>query len=42
MRKGDRFKVRSLMKDVFLQEIKTGKKVHVRFRDIDQIKLEQK
>jgi nonsense-mediated mRNA decay protein 3 len=39
---GDRFKVRSLMKDVFLQEIKTGKKVHVRFRDIDQIKLEQK
>ena len=36
---GDQYTVKSLGKDIFLQNVKTGKKSHVRYRDMNQIKL---
>ena len=44
-RKGDlveyddeKFTIKSLTKDIFLQNIKTGKKLHIRFSEFKQIK----
>jgi NMD protein affecting ribosome stability and mRNA decay len=35
---GEEFKVRALTKDIYLQHTKTGKKVHVRYKDMKQIR----
>ncbi len=37
--KGDKYKVKILGKDILLQEVGTGKKVHVKFKDMDGIKV---
>ena len=36
---GDTYVVKMLSKDIFLQDIKTGKKVHVRYKDAREVKL---
>ena len=35
---GEEYKVRILSKDIFLQNNKTGKKIHLKYRVMDQIK----
>ncbi len=36
---GDDYVVKSMGKDIFMQNIKNGKKVHVKYRDMREIKL---
>ena len=38
---GDEYKVKILAKDIFLQEIKTGKKVHLKYDQMNQIKKKE-
>ena len=38
---GDDHKIVSLGKDIFMQEVKTGKKVHLRYDDINRIKKKE-
>ena len=35
---GDAYKVKAMAKDIFLQDIKTGKKVHVKYKDMKKLK----
>ena len=39
---GDQYKVKILGKDILLQEVKTGKKVHVKYGEMNQIKIIKK
>jgi len=39
---GEEYKVKILGKDMLLQDVKTGKKVHVKYKDMDQIKKTNK
>ncbi|MBU0470732.1 MAG: hypothetical protein KKA62_03835 [Nanoarchaeota archaeon] len=36
---GSNYKVKLLGKDIFLQEVKIGKKVHVKYKDMDSVNL---
>ena len=38
---GDEYKIISLRKDIFIQEVKTGKKAHVRYNDMNWIKKKE-
>ena len=38
---GDKYDVKILGKDIMLKHVKTGKKVHVKYKDMGQIKLSQ-
>ena len=35
---GEEFKVKGLLKDIFLQNTKTGKKIHIRYKNMKQIR----
>jgi NMD protein affecting ribosome stability and mRNA decay len=38
---GEDFNVKSLTKDIFLQNVKTGKKIHVKFKEMRSIKKKE-
>ncbi|MBR9683628.1 hypothetical protein GOV03_03750 [Candidatus Woesearchaeota archaeon] len=38
---GEEYKVKLMSKDIFLQNVKTGKKVHVRYKKMDQVKKKE-
>ena len=38
---GDEYKIVSLKKDIFMQDVKTGKKVHLKYDHMDRIKLKE-
>ena len=39
MRKVHEYKIKSLSKDIFLQNTKTGKKIHVKYNEMKKIKI---
>jgi hypothetical protein len=38
---GEEYKIVSLKKDIFMQEVNTGKKVHIKYDNMDRIKLKE-
>ncbi len=38
---GDEYKIISLKKDIFMQEVNTGKKVHLKYDNMNRIKLKK-